>query len=179
MIFSFAPVVDEESKILILGTMPSVKSLDKAEYYGHPQNQFWRIIYALFNEKLTSLNKSDSYESSYESSYEDLYEKKKQFLLDHYIGLWDVLESCEREGSSDSKIKDPIPNKIPELLTEHPKIKAIFPDSVKAEELFNRFIRNEIDTEKYVIHRLPSPSSARVMPFEEKLADWRIILDYL
>jgi len=84
MVTSFEPIVDKNCKVLILGTMPGEISLQKQQYYANKQNQFWKIIYSLFNKDV-----------------EDDYEKRKIFLLDHHIAIWDVLKSCDREGSRD------------------------------------------------------------------------------
>ncbi|HZK35288.1 MAG TPA: DNA-deoxyinosine glycosylase [Bacillota bacterium] len=161
MLQSFPPIVDKECRVLILGTMPSVRSLEKQEYYGHPQNHFWRIIYGLFDKEVGVE-----------------YQKKKAFLLKHQIALWDVLAFCKREGSSDSNIKNPVANDIPGLLLRYPGIRAIFCDSIKAEELFNRFARDQISSD-ISYHRLPSPSPARTMKWQDKLEEWRIVLNYL
>ena len=157
----FPPIINKNSKVLILGTMPSIRSFQKGQYYGHPQNHFWRIIYGLFGQDLI-----------------DDYDERVAFLLKHHIALWDVLAACQREGSSDSKIKNPVPNDIAGLLCDYPAIRAIFCDSVKAEELFNRFIKDRLDR-PISFHRLPSPSPARAMRWEDKLDQWRIILPYL
>ena len=94
-IFGLAPVVGDAPKVLILGSMPSVESLRKQEYYGNKRNHFWKIIFQLFD------------------SHEQLeYEAKIAFLKEKNIALWDVLYSCHREGSLDSNIKDEEPNKI-------------------------------------------------------------------
>jgi hypoxanthine-DNA glycosylase len=84
-IYSFPPVIDERAQVLILGTAPSVKSLEHKQFYGHPQNFMWRIIYQLFNE----------------SGPDPVYENRLAFLKEHRLALWDVIESCEREGSLD------------------------------------------------------------------------------
>ena len=85
---SFAPIIDDKSKVLILGTMPGGKSLEKQQYYANPRNQFWKIIDNLFDETLPTD-----------------YEKKINFLKDKRIALWDVLKACSREGSLDANIK--------------------------------------------------------------------------
>ncbi len=108
-IFSFPPIIDDHSEIIILGSIPGVKSLEKQQYYGHPQNKFWKIIFELLDEEFT----------------ED-YEQRIQILKKHHIALWDVIDSCERKGSLDSEIKNEEANQIEELLEDHPNIKAIF-----------------------------------------------------
>ena len=88
-ISSFNPIIDEQSKILILGSVPGVKSLEQQEYYAHPQNKFWTIIFELLDEEFT-LN----------------YDLKLNILKQNKIALWDVIDSCERKGSLDSEIKN-------------------------------------------------------------------------
>lgn len=159
MISSFKPIIDKDCKILILGTMPGVKSLEKQEYYGHERNTFWKIMYSLFQQELTS-----------EYSY------KKAFLLQHNIALWDVLKSCYREGSSDSNIKNPIPNDFGGLFTQYPNIKAIYFNGEKAEKLFKRFVSKTLGDMKIPFYRLPSTSPANAIKFEQKYEQWKQIL---
>lgn len=162
MLNGFKPIIDKNCKVLILGTMPSQKSLQKTEYYGNPQNKLWEIIYALFDETV------------------DVdYEKKKDFLLKHHIALWDVLDSCEREGSSDSKIKKPVPNDFESLLGHHPNIKSIFFNGQKAQELFMKLVLSKLAQKHIFLSRLPSTSPAHAIKFGEKLKAWQVILDHL
>jgi len=159
MISSFRPIVDKECKILILGTMPGVKSLEKQEYYGHERNAFWKIIYSLFKQELTSD-----------------YSHKKTFLLHHNIALWDVLKACYREGSSDSNIKDPIPNDFKIFFNQYPNIKAIYFNGEPAEKLFKRFVSKTLGDINIPFYRLPSTSPANAIKFEQKLDQWQLIL---
>jgi len=160
MVKSFDPIVDKNCKILILGTMPSVMSLKKQQYYGSKQNHFWKIIYSLFNQDV-----------------EEDYEKRKLFLLNHHIALWDVLEICEREGSSDSKIVNPVPNNFEAFFNKYPNIKTVFFNGSKAEELFRKLVIGKMNlNEGMTFHRLPSTSPANIMPFKDKLDQWRAIL---
>ncbi len=108
-ISSFPPLIDGQSEILILGSIPGVKSLQMQQYYAHPQNKFWKIIFELLNEEFT----------------ED-YSQRIETLKKHHIALWDVIDSCERKGSLDSEIRNEEANQIAELLEEHPNVKAIF-----------------------------------------------------
>ena len=105
----FPPIVDSQSRILILGSVPGAKSLEMSQYYAHPQNQFWKILFRLFDIKPT-----------------DDYQKKIDFLKNHNIALWDVIESCERKGSQDTAIKNEKDNNIAALIHQHPNIQAIF-----------------------------------------------------
>lgn len=155
-IYSFPPIVDKNSKILILGSMPGVESLKKQQYYGHPQNHFWKIIYKLFDKEL-----------------EMDYEARVQFLKDNGIALWDVLESCKREGSLDSDIIDEKVNPINELLYEYPNINRIFLNGGKAYSTFKKAWGHELANYKFI--KLPSTSPANTMKFEKKLLEWSII----
>lgn len=159
MISSFEPVIDKDCKILILGTMPGVKSLEKQEYYGHERNAFWKIIYWLFDNEL----KND-------------YSHKKAFLLKHNIALWDVLKACYREGSSDSNIKNPIPNDFEGLFIQYPNIKAIYFNGEPAEKLFKRFVSKTLGDINIPMYRLPSTSPANAIKFEQKFDRWQLIL---
>ena len=163
MITSFEPIVNKNCKVLILGTMPSVTSLKKQQYYGNKQSHFWRIIYNLFNKDV-----------------EEDYENKKIFLLNHHIAVWDVLKSCDREGSSDSKIINPVPNDFETFFKNYPNIKAVFFNGSKAEELLKRLVIGKMNLkEGLLFYRLPSTSPARIMRFEDKLEQWKAILSYL
>ena len=107
-IHSFPPIAAEGCKVLILGSMPSVTSLERHQYYGHKQNDFWPMMFAFF-----------------EQPYTDAYSVKQELLIKHGIALWDVLSSCEREGSLDSNIMNEIPNDINGLLVQYPTIEYI------------------------------------------------------
>ncbi len=95
------PVFDENSRILILGSFPSVKSREVQFYYGHPQNRFWKVLASLFHEEIPSDNKG-----------------KKDFLLTHHIALWDVIHSCKITGSSDASIRDVTANDLKAILNK-------------------------------------------------------------
>ncbi len=163
MITSFEPIIDKNCKILVLGTMLSVKSLEKQQYYGNKQNQFWKIIYSLFNKDV-----------------EENYENRKIFLLNHHIAIWDVLKSCDREGSSDSKIINPVPNDFKTFFNQYPDIKAVFFNGSKAEELFRKLVIGKMNLkEGLLFYRLPSTSPAKAIRFKDKLDQWKVILPYL
>lgn len=162
-IYSFEPIVDENCKVLILGTMPGVISLKKRQYYGNVHNNFWGIIYSLFGEAV-----------------EEDYEKRKEFLLAHNIALWDVLEACEREGSSDSDIRDSVPNDFAWLFRNYPGITHVCFNGGPAERLFKRYVeRRGVDVSGKAFHSLPSTSPAYTIGFEKKFERWRLLLTLL
>lgn len=156
---SFPPIVDGHSKILILGSVPGVKSLQMQQYYAHPQNQFWRIIFHLFDEEFSSD-----------------YQQKIELLQRQKIALWDVIESCERKGSLDTEIKNEIDNNIPQLIENHPDIKMIFCNGQKSYKNLIRILGKEFEIPILV---LPSTSPLHTIKFEEKFESWKIIKDYL
>lgn len=122
-IYSFEPVVDKNCKLLILGTMPGVMSLKKQQYYGFQRNAFWRIVYNLFDDEPN----------------ED-YRMRKEFLLRHGIALWDVLKACEREGSSDSDIRNPEPNDFEGFYKMYPSIRHVCFNGGPAARLYQRYV---------------------------------------
>ena len=105
---SFPPLVGDECRVLILGSLPGIKSLEAQQYYAHPQNRFWRLMFGILG-----------------AEFSDDYEKRKALLLEHHIALWDVVKCADREGSLDGNIRNQTPNEIPRLLEEHPKIRLI------------------------------------------------------
>lgn len=157
MIRSFAPVVDEQAEILILGTMPGAMSLAKQEYYAHKQNHFWKIMFSLLSELPVP----------------EKFEDKIKLLQQNNIALWDVLAYCQREGSLDSNIKNQVENDILGLLASHPKIKTIVFNGQQAQKFFKRKFGQPVGIEFYV---MPSTSPAHTMKFETKLAAWSQIL---
>ena len=162
MISSFPPIVNHQSKILLLGTMPGEESLRKQEYYGHNSNQFWKIIFLLFGQELT---------------LETNYSAKRELLLNNFIALWDVLSSCKREGSADSAIKEEIVNDFDSLFRKYSQIKYVFFTSKKAEEYYIRYVGKN---ERMRYFTLPSPSSANARKsLKEKVKDWEIIIEAL
>lgn len=122
IIHPLEPIYDKDSRVLILGTMPSVKSREVAFYYAHPQNRFWKILSRVYNEEIGITS-----------------DERKEFLIRHHIALFDVLKSCDIDGSSDSSIKNPIPNDLSEILNNS-KIKTIFTTGKKAYNLYMKLI---------------------------------------
>lgn len=157
---TFEPEINKDCQMLILGTVPSEESLRKKERYGHKSNQFWRILFALFNKPLP-----------------DNYEEKSAILTDNNIAIWDVLHSCEGEGSLDSAIRNEKPNDFKKLFKEYPRIKYIFFTSKKAAEFYKKYVG--FDTDKvFTVLPSPSPANAR-MRLDEKIEKWKVLLDTL
>ncbi len=155
----FKPVFDSNSRVLILGTMPSPKSRENGFYYTHPQNRFWRVISELFGEKTPTDNA-----------------ERIKLLISHNIALWDVLQSCTIDGASDSSIKNPTVNDI-SILISKTNIKAIFTTGKKAYSLYNKYC-----LEKTKIPAIPllstSPANCR-FSYGEILKDYSVLLDYV
>lgn len=157
MIASFPPILPTEPKVLILGSMPGAMSLAKQEYYGHKQNHFWKILFALLEQ----------------SPVPESFDQKKEILYKHRIALWDVLANCEREGSLDSNIKNQVENDIPGLLAQHPTIKTIAFNGQQSHRFFIRKFGTIPGIDFYV---LPSTSPAYTMKLEAKIAAWATVL---
>lgn len=151
----FGPVYDSESKILLLGSFPSIKSREEQFYYAHPQNRFWKVLSILFNEEIID---------------------KRQFVLDKHIALWDTIESCEIDGSSDASIKNVIPNDISSIINNS-KIKYIFTVGKKSNEMYYKYIYKDLKMDAIL---LPSTSPANaVKSLEDLVNDFKIILEKL
>lgn len=151
-----APVYDKNSKILILGSFPSVRSREVGFFYGHPQNRFWRTLAAVLGGEAPQT-----------------VEEKKRFLLSHGVALWDVVASCEITGSSDSSIRDVRVNEIETILSEAP-IRQIFTNGATAHRLYRRFLQERIGREAIC---LPSTSPANAAWSLDHLAEaWSVIL---
>ena len=154
----FSPVFSKDSKILILGTFPSVKSREQQFYYGHPQNRFWKVLSHITEEPLPTTT-----------------DEKKHLLLAHNIAIWDVIQSCEIIGSSDSSIRNVVPADIPGLLQQAP-ITAIFGNGNKACELFEKYTVPALSAFPKIraIQKLPSTSPANASWSLERLcAFWK------
>lgn len=155
MIKSFAPIIDEDTRILILGTMPGEASLAANEYYGHKQNAFWKIMSLCFNDGRDWVD----------------YAEKISCLRANGVGLWDNLKCCYREGSLDSDIKNPQPNDIAGLLQKFPGVKKILFNGRKSFDYFKKFHAPLL--EKYQTEMMPSTSPANAtISREEKYRQW-------
>ena len=155
-VHNIKPVSDRDSKILILGSFPSVKSRKQVFFYAHPQNRFWKILAALFKEEVP-----------------ENVEDKKEFLHRNHIALWDVIESCEITGSSDSSIRVLKVNDVSKILKDS-KIERIFVNGKTAEKCYKKYLEEELN-EKAIC--LPSSSPANAAYSLDKLIDcWKVVL---
>ena len=149
----FPPVVDENCRILVLGSFPSVKSREDGFFYGHPQNRFWRMLAAIFTEEVPA----------------DI-PAKKAFLLQHHIALWDVIASCEIEGSSDASVKNAVPVDIDRVI-QIASIERIICNGNLAYKLYQRHLEPLTGIQAI---SLPSTSPANAAWSLEKLVSaWR------
>ena len=153
---SFEPVYDENSRILILGTLPSVKSRENNFYYGHKQNRFWKLLAYLLDEPVP-----------------ETIEEKKYMLLKNHIAIWDVIQSCDIKGSSDSSIRNVTPTDIRKIL-ETADIKQVYANGNKAGALYKKYQLPLTQKEAVV---LPSTSPANAAWTFERLCEaWTQIL---
>lgn len=161
---SFDPIVDCRSKVLVLGTMPGPESLRLSQYYANPNNQFWNILYEIFG------------------CIPDLeYEKRISFLLKKRIALWDVLDSCSREGALDTSITNGRPNDFSSFFEKYPVIEYVFFNGTSAHKQFKKFFKEKFNKVcKYIILPSTSPTPGRnVKPYNLKLLEWKRILECL
>ena len=155
IVHPFPPLYDENSRILILGSFPSVKSREQLFFYGHPQNRFWRVVSAVFGEE-TPLT----------------IEEKKAFLLKNRIALWDVIASCEIIGSSDASITNVQANDIRPILEKAP-IEAVFVNGKTAEKMYLKYTE-KISGRKAVCLPSTSPANA-AWSFQKLIEAWGVI----
>ena len=154
---TIAPVYDENSRILILGSFPSVKSREAAFFYGHPQNRFWRVLAAVLGEETPQTAA-----------------EKKSLLLRHGVALWDVIASCEITGSSDSSIKNVVPNDLNRIL-DAADIRQIFCNGATSFNLYKKYCLPATNREAV---KLPSTSPANAAFSLERLASlWTPVRD--
>ncbi len=155
----FDAFFDKDSRVLILGTIPSPKSREQGFYYGHPQNRFWKVLADVLGEE-----------------FPQTVEERKRFLKRNHIALWDVLESCEIKGASDVSIRNARPNDMNRIL-QAADIRAIFATGAKAAQLYKKLCFPECGVEAV---RLPSTSPANCACSYEKLREaYSQICDYV
>lgn len=153
------PIADPDSRLLILGNMPSVMSLAAAEYYGSPRNAFWRIAGALFGFEV-----------------DEPYPRRVEALRRNGVAVWDVLHSCRRPGSLDSAV-DPasmVANDFAAFFAAHPAIERVYFNGAAAQHNYARLVCIDADV-SYL--RLPSTSPAQTMSYTDKLAAWRVVTE--
>jgi hypoxanthine-DNA glycosylase len=156
---SFRPIAGKDARVLILGSMPGAESLRRRQYYAHPQNQFWRIMEALFG-----IDRASPYEA------------RARALKARRVAVWDVLHSCVRPGSMDASIEEEIANDFAAFFRAHRHLTQVFFNGAKAEASFRKHVPLPAGR---ILHlkRLPSTSPAHAsLPASRKLAAWRAIL---
>lgn len=153
------PVYDAQSRILMLGTMPSPKSRESGFFYGHPQNRFWRVLACVLNQAQPASN-----------------EEKIRFLLKNHIALWDVLRACDIAGADDASIRNPAVNDFSPILAKA-DIRAIFTTGAAAYRLYQKYAAPATGTDAIA---LPSTSPANcAQPLESLIASYQVIKKYL
>lgn len=150
----FDPVVDERTRLLLLGSLPGDKSLEMQEYYGHRQNRFWHLMSEVIGVDLVRID----------------YQSRLCTLLDHGVGLWDVVAEAHRQGSLDSRIRARADNDLPGLLARFPNIRTIAFNGGTAAKLGLKILGGHASA--YQIVPLPSSSPAYTLPYEKKLQLW-------
>lgn len=151
----FPPLYDENSETLILGSFPSVKSRENMFFYGHPQNRFWKVISKIYDEKLP-----------------DTIGEKKALILNHRLALWDSIRSCTIVGSSDSSVRDVVPNDISEIISNS-KIDRIFCNGALSYKMYMKYI---FPTTEIKALKLPSTSPANAAySLERLIGEWSVI----
>ena len=164
MLTGLAPLVSSQTRLLILGSFPGVASLQAQQYYGHPQNHFWRVLNAVLG---------DIYACSPINSGASSYQIRSDWLLSKKLGVWDVYASCEREGSLDSKIRRPVLNDFSILKTLCPDLQAI---AHNGGESFKH--AKHTQNLGVPVFKLPSTSPANASwSFERKLVAWREVFE--
>ncbi|OPY37193.1 MAG: Uracil DNA glycosylase superfamily protein [Methanoregula sp. PtaU1.Bin051] len=157
--YGLPPVITRDAKVLILGSFPSVRSLSAGQYYANPRNVFWRIL-----GKITGTDPALPYD------------ERVRLLTSRHIALWDVIGSCRRTGSADSRIGDAMKNDVAGLLASHPGIRLIACNGSTSA----RFLKGLSLPETITVIRLPSTSPANArLPFREKCRAWSVLTRYL
>lgn len=155
VVHEIPPVWNSESEVLILGSFPSVKSREGHFFYNHPQNRFWKVLAAVL-----------------ECQVPETIEEKKKMLLNHHIAVWDVIASCSIQGSSDSSIRDVVPNRL-EMILEQAPVKQIFANGATAWRFYEKYTKPLTGREAV---KLPSTSPANAAWNQERLVEeWKKI----
>ena len=152
IVHPFPPLFDKNSSTLILGSFPSVKSRENMFFYGHPQNRFWKVIAALFNERVP-----------------ETVDEKKKLILGNALALWDSIHSCTVTGSSDSSVKDVVPNDI-SIIINGSNVKSIFCNGALSYKMYKKYIYPSTNIEAV---KLPSTSPANAAySLERLISEW-------
>ena len=155
VIHPFKPIYDEESRVLILGSLPSVQSRANDFYYGHKQNRFWKVLAGVFNEEVPQT-----------------IEDKLALLHNNHVAIWDVIQECDIKGSNDASIKNVIPTNIEKILLNS-NVKMIFANGATAGKLYSKF---QLEQTKCEAITLPSTSPANAAWNLDRLIDsWKVI----
>jgi hypoxanthine-DNA glycosylase len=157
MIKSFEALINDNTNILILGTIPGITSLNNQEYYGNPRNHFWKIIFTFYKLENRSV----------------IYEEKIKFLFSKNLGLWDVLKNCNRQGSMDVAIKNQTENDFDSLFKKYKNINVLIFNGKESHRFFYKKY-GQIKGITYYI--MPSTSPANTMSFRNKLELWSTAL---
>ncbi|MGZ8999033.1 MAG: DNA-deoxyinosine glycosylase [Allosphingosinicella sp.] len=157
---SFAPIVDQNTRILLLGSLPGEQSLARGQYYANPRNQFWRLIGSVIGVELEVL----------------AYQSRLEALLAAGVGLWDTVESATRQGSLDGAIRDPSANDLATLAAALPQLRAVGFNGAKSASLG---IRQLAARPELALVPLPSSSPAFTLPFPEKALSWARLKPFL
>ena len=144
MDYCFPPIIDAHVHLLILGSLPGPRSLSAGQYYAHPQNQFWRILF-----------------SAYDTDVAQSYADKCAFLLSHGIGLWDVLQCAERQGALDTNIRQARANDFVGLFAEYPQVRGIIFNGRTAEKYFRKYFPQYFASINNICLLSTSPACAR------------------
>ncbi|MBQ3864725.1 MAG: DNA-deoxyinosine glycosylase [Clostridia bacterium] len=159
-ISGFPPIASKDARALILGSMPSAASLEKQQYYGHPRNAFWRMLYTIYGEP-----------------YQEDYETRCRFLIRHRIALWDVYASCEREGSLDQNIRSEQFNPLADLIRELPDLKVILCNGSTSYNAFKKYSKEQ-ETALPFLRMISTSPAAAGTSFMQKAEQWKILLQY-
>lgn len=155
IIHPIPPLFDDNSKVLILGSFPSVKSREAMFFYGHPQNRFWKVVAQVFDEPVPVT-----------------IPEKKAFVLRNHLALWDTIHSCDIEGSSDASIKNVVPNDL-HVILDNSEVSGIFVNGRTSEKYYKKYIEPDLGIEAIC---LPSTSPANAAWSIEKLVEaWKQI----
>ena len=162
---SFPPIVPEGAVVMILGSMPGVRSLQEQRYYANERNFLWRIVYGLYGLEPAV-------------SYED----RLAYAARRGIGMWDMIGSCRREGSLDMNIRDAVPNDLPGLVEKHPTLQALAFNGTKSYSIYRKYFEGHPELARLALLRLPSSSpvpTPAMRNLEDRIQAWRVLHPYL